>query len=231
MTVEVKGLKAGYGSGLVVRGVSFDVKTGGAFAILGRNGMGKSTLVRAMLGYLTNVQGTVRIDGTEVLGWPTHRIVRLGVGYAPQDGAIFGDLSVNENLRLGGIQLRDFNERRDRVLTNFPALGLRLGQKAGTLSGGEQKMLVLARTLIADPDIIVLDEISEGLQPSMVETLKAVIAQLRERRATLILVEQNVDFALAVVDRVALLEIGEFRFQHPAAEPGVRQQVVQAFTL
>jgi branched-chain amino acid transport system ATP-binding protein len=231
MNVEVRELQAGYGSGPIVRGVSFRVETGGALAILGRNGMGKSTLVRAMLGYLQNVQGSVRIHGVEVLGLPTHRIIRMGVSYAPQDAALFGDLSVNENLRLGAIRMPDFNQRRDTVLLNFPALGPRLWQKAGTLSGGEQKMLILARALIVEPDIIVLDEISEGLQPSMLATVRTVIEQLRARRATLILVEQNVDLALSLADRVALLQVGEFLFERPAADPGVREQVVQAFTL
>lgn len=193
--------------------------------------MGKSTLVRAILGYLQNVRGSVRIEGREVLGQPTHKIIRMGVGYAPQDAAIFGDLSVNDNLRLGAISVRDFQERRDAVLLNFPALGTRLTQKAGTLSGGEQKMLILARALIADPDIIVLDEISEGLQPLMLDTVRKIIGQLRERRATLILVEQNVDLALTLADRVALLQVGEFLFERSATDPEIRDKVVQAFVL
>jgi ABC-type branched-subunit amino acid transport system ATPase component len=231
VNLAVRNLEAGYGSGLIVRGVSFDVQAGGALAILGRNGMGKSTLVRAMLGYLQNVRGSVRIKGREILGLPTHVIIRMGFGYAPQDAAIFGDLSVNDNLRLGAISVRDFQERRDAVLFDFPALGMRLAQKAGTLSGGEQKMLILARALIANPDIIVLDEISEGLQPSMLGTVRKVIGRLRERRATLILVEQNVDLALTLADRVALLQVGEFLFERSASDPEVRDQVVQAFVL
>jgi ABC-type branched-subunit amino acid transport system ATPase component len=231
MSIEVRELRAGYGSAEVVRGVSFSVPDGGALAILGRNGMGKTTLVKAILGYLAT-NGSVRVKGREVGGWPTYRIQRLGVGYGPQDAAIFGDLSVNENLRLGASRSRDYLERRDRVLASFPILTERLGQRAGTLSGGEQKMLILARALIAGPDVLVLDEISEGLQPSMMATIAAVLRAERERRnVTMLLVEQNVDFGLELVDAVAVLQAGEVLLEQATTEPNVRADVVGAFSL
>jgi branched-chain amino acid transport system ATP-binding protein len=231
MSIEVDGVRAGYGSAEVVRGVSFSVPTGGAMAILGRNGMGKTTLVRAVLGYLAT-KGEVRIMGREVAGWPTYRIQRLGVGYGPQDAAIFGDLSVNENLRLGAARSKDYVQRRDRTLASFPILAQRLGQRAGTLSGGEQKMLVLARALIPEPDVLILDEISEGLQPSMMATIRTVLRRERERRnVTMLLVEQNVDFGLELVDTVAVLQAGEVLLEQATAEPNVRAEVVGAFSL
>jgi branched-chain amino acid transport system ATP-binding protein len=231
VSIEVDGVRAGYGSAEVVRGVSFSVPTGGAMAILGRNGMGKTTLVRAVLGYLAT-NGRVLVMGREVAGWPTYRIQRLGVGYGPQDAAIFGDLSVNENLRLGAARSKDFVQSRDRTLAHFPILAARLGQRAGTLSGGEQKMLVLARALIPEPDVLILDEISEGLQPSMMATIRTVLQRERERRnVTMLLVEQNVDFGLELVDKVAVLQAGEVLLEQATTEPNVRAEVVGAFSL
>ena len=145
-------------------------------AIVGRNGMGKSTLLRA-LGYLPATKGRIELDGADVSGWPTHRIVRLGLAYGPQEGALFANLSVGENLEA----VRGTPRRRESVLRYFPILGQRLGQLAGTLSGGEQKMLVLARALISEPALLVLDEISAGLQPTMVASIEEALRQERAR--------------------------------------------------
>jgi branched-chain amino acid transport system ATP-binding protein len=231
VSLEVDGLTAGYGSAIVVRDVSFRVGEGEALALMGKNGMGKTTTVRAILGFLP-ATGSVRLLGQEVAGGPTHATVRLGVGYAPQDAAIFGELSVNENLRLGAMRVPRFNEARDRVLEHFPVLSERLGQQAGTLSGGEQKMLLLARALIPEPKVLILDEISEGLQPLVLNVVKKVIQEERRRRPlTLLLVEQNVDFALAVADRVAVLQVGELLFESGTGAGGVREDIVGAFAL
>jgi branched-chain amino acid transport system ATP-binding protein len=231
MSLEVAGLTAGYGSAVVIRNVSFAVAEGEALALMGKNGMGKTTLVKAILGFLPST-GEVRILGRDVGGAPTHATVRLGVGYAPQDAAIFGELSVNENLRLGAMRVPNYTEARDRVLAHFPVLSQRLGQQAGTLSGGEQKMLILARALIPEPAVLILDEISEGLQPLVLNVVKRVIQEeRRRRRLTLLLVEQNVDFALAVADRVAVLQVGEVLFESATAAGGVRGDIVGAFAL
>lgn len=232
MTLEVENLTCGYGAATVVRNVSIGVASGEAVALMGKNGMGKTTLVKAMLGYLPGATGSVRFFGDDVTGWPTHAIVRLGVGYGPQDAAIFGELSVNENLRLGAMYIKDFSPARDRVLDHFPILRQRLSQQAGTLSGGEQKMLVLARALIPEPKVLILDEISEGLQPSVLATARRVLQLERERRAlTLLLVEQNVDFALSIADRVAVLQVGEILFDTVTSSDGVRDEIVGAFAL
>lgn len=232
MSLEVSGLTAGYGTATIVRDVSFSIGSGEALALLGRNGMGKTTMVRALLGFLPGSIGSVRIHGSEVHGWPTNRIVRLGVSYCPQEGAIFGDLSVNENLRLGNLRGRGFVERRDEFLHDFPALADRLSQKAGTLSGGEQKMLVLVRALIGEPDVLLLDEISEGLQPSLVERVRTVLLRARQKKdLTLLVVEQNVDLALDLVDRVAVVQLGSLLFDTPVSAANVREEIVGAFSL
>lgn len=232
MSLDVERLSAGYGTATIVRDVSFSVETGGALAVLGRNGMGKTTMVRAILGLLGGTSGSVRIGGTDVQGWPTRKIIGLGVSYGPQDNAIFGDLSVNENLRLGNLGITNFARRRDEALEDFPALADRLTQKAGTLSGGEQKMLVLVRSLISQPSVLLLDEISEGLQPSIVERVREVLQRERASRPlTMLVVEQNVDLALALVDHVAVLEVGTIRFSNPVTAPSVREDVIEAFSL
>jgi ABC-type branched-subunit amino acid transport system ATPase component len=228
----VDGLSAGYGSAVVVRDVSFDLQSGKAFAFLGRNGMGKTTLAKAILGYLKVSAGSVQIDNQDVTGLPTHRIQRLGVGYGPQEGALFADLSVAENLRIGGLRNPALKETRARILANFPVLEERLRQRAGTLSGGEQKMLTLARALISEPDLVLLDEISEGLQPSMVENVRRVLdVERRQRQMTILLVEQNIDFALSMADRVAMLQIGRVLFEDDASANGIRDRIVESFAL
>jgi branched-chain amino acid transport system ATP-binding protein len=232
MSVEVDGLTAGYGSATIIRDVSFSIGTGETLAILGRNGMGKTTIIRALLGLLPGSSGSIRICGNEVHGWSTRRIIRLGVGYGPQDNAIFGDLSVNENLRLANLNVADYARRRDTVLQEFPALVDRLSQKAGTLSGGEQKMLVLVRALIGKPSVLLLDEISEGLQPSIVETVREVLRRTRtERELTLVVVEQNIDLAMSLADHIAVVQVGSIRFTQPVDAPSVREEIVEAFSL
>ena len=165
--VDVEGLRAGYGSATILEEVGFGVPEHGALAIVGRNGMGKSTLLKAIMGYLKPSQGTVTVAGRDVTGWPTYRITRMGVSYAAQEKSLFGELSVEENLSVGKGR-RCPPEVRDEVVGYFPVLGQRLGQKAGTLSGGEQKMLTLAKALVAVPDLLVLDEISDGLGPAVI---------------------------------------------------------------
>lgn len=232
MTLSVKGLSAGYGSATIVRDVSLSVEPGSSLAVLGRNGMGKTTLVRAILGYLRNRLGSVQVLGQDVVGWPTHRVIRMGVGYGPQDAAIFPDLTVDENLRLSSLRVKDYEAARDRVLEHFPILGQRLRQRAGTLSGGEQKMLVLSRALIPEPQLVILDEISEGLQPSILNRARDVLLAERERRPlAMLLVEQNMDFALSVADRIAVLQVGEVLFELDASDPSVRDRVTKAFSL
>jgi branched-chain amino acid transport system ATP-binding protein len=224
MRVEVTSLESGYGSATVLRGTDIRVDDGAALAVVGRNGMGKTTLLRTILGYLRPSAGTVALDGVDVTGWLPERVVRRGVGYGPQDEAVFADLSVADNLAASSH--RTDPRRRAEVLDHFPTIGQRLRQRAGTLSGGEQKMLTLCRVLLGGPRLLILDEITDGLQPSVVDTVIRVLRWERhERGTTLLLVEQNIDVSLAVCDRVAVLKRGQLIAETPVDAPTVRSDL------
>lgn len=210
--LDVAGLSSGYGDGLVVREVGLAVGGGEILALLGKNGMGKSTLLKTVMGFLPPRAGRVHVDGVDVTGRPPHRIARRAVAYTPQEQAIFQDLTVGENLTLGMIDPPKgaFEERLAAVAEVFPFLAGRQRQRAGTLSGGEQKMLLVARALMARPRLMLMDEITEGLQPSVIDRLAAALAAERERSGVaMLLVEQHIGFALAVADRWAVLKLGE----------------------
>lgn len=209
-TLEISALTSGYGEAIVVRGVSMTVAPGEIVALLGKNGMGKSTLLKTVMGFLPAREGRVVLHGRDVTGEPPHRIARQAIAYTPQEQAIFQDLSVGDNLRLGQSEASWFEEELARVAQVFPFLKERLGQRAGTLSGGEQKMLLIARALMARPKLMLVDEITEGLQPSIIEQLTEALAVQRERTGVaMLLVEQNVRFALNVADRWVVLKLGE----------------------
>lgn len=209
-TLEISALTSGYGEAIVIRGVSMTVAPGEIVALLGKNGMGKSTLLKTVMGFLPAREGRVVLHGRDVTGEPPHRIARQAIAYTPQEQAIFQDLSVGDNLRLGQSEASWFEEELARVAQVFPFLKERLGQRAGTLSGGEQKMLLIARALMARPKLMLVDEITEGLQPSIIERLAEALAVQRERTGVaMLLVEQNVRFALNVADRWAVLKLGE----------------------
>lgn len=230
--VAVARLEGGYGESPVLRGVSLEVGRGEIFAILGKNGMGKTTLLKTAMGLLPARTGRVEFLGEDVTGWPAYRITRLGVSYVPQEKSIFQDLSVEENLRLAVRDRSSFAERLERVAAAFPILKSRHRQRAGTLSGGEQKMLLIGRALLTQPRLILIDEISEGLQPAMVTRLQEVLAH--ERRAhglTVVLVEQNVGFALGLADRYAVLKIGTVVESGRTADAGARGRVEQHLVL
>jgi branched-chain amino acid transport system ATP-binding protein len=224
--VAVEGLEGGYGESAVLRGVSLDVGQGEIFAILGKNGMGKTTLLKTMMGLLSARNGRVEILGEDVSRWPPYRITRLGVSYVPQEKSIFQDLSVEENLRLALREPSEFPDRLDTVAQWFPILKARQQQRAGTLSGGEQKMLLIGRALLTTPRLILVDEISEGLQPAMVRGLQEILTEERRARGvTIVLVEQNVGFALALADRYAVLKVGTVVQTGRTAEAGARESV------
>ncbi len=209
-TLEISALTSGYGEAIVVRGVSMTVAPGEIVALLGKNGMGKSTLLKTVMGFLPAREGRVVLHGRDVTGEPPHRIARQAIAYTPQEQAIFQDLTVGDNLRLGQAEASWFEEELARVAQVFPFLKERLGQRAGTLSGGEQKMLLIARALMARPKLMLVDEITEGLQPSIIERLTEALAVQRERTGVaMLLVEQNVRFALNVADRWVVLKLGE----------------------
>lgn len=228
MRVEASGLRAGYGSATIIDGLDLTVDSGSVLVVLGRNGMGKTTLIKSLLGLLPGTGGTVRFGDRDVSGWPTHRIIRLGVGYAPQEENLFSELTVGENLDVGRASGADAQRRRDQVLEHFPVLSSRLRQAAGTLSGGEQKMLVLARTLLMAPSLVILDEISDGLQPAMVSTVGALLREVRGwGETTILMVEQNVELALGIGDRLAVMKLGSLIFETTADSPTARDDLMR----
>jgi branched-chain amino acid transport system ATP-binding protein len=224
--LEISGVQSGYGEALVVRGVSFDVRPGEVFALLGKNGMGKSTLLRTVMGFLRLQAGSVRLFGESIGGLPPHRVARRSIAYSPQEQALFQDLTVEENLRLGLRDAKTFDEGVRRIGQFFPVLPTRLKQRAGTLSGGEQKMLLVSRALMSKPKLMLIDEISEGLQPSVVERLAGVLrAEREEAKTSILLIEQNVKFALSVADRYAVLKMGEIVDRGETSTPGIESRI------
>lgn len=208
--LEIDGLSSGYDGTTILRELSLSVAPGEAVVVLGRNGMGKSTLLKTIMGFVPASSGSIRVRGEEIASGRPHLNARRGIAYTPQEYAIFQDLTVRENLRLGVTEDSVLEERMVAVEHAFPIVASRSSQRAGTLSGGEQKMLLLSRALIARPTLMLIDEISEGLQPSMVETMAEVLRDVRDQQGVAILfVEQNLPFALSVADRYAILKIGE----------------------
>jgi branched-chain amino acid transport system ATP-binding protein len=210
--LSVEGLNAWYGRSHVLQGVSFTVAKGEAVCILGRNGAGKTTTIRSIMGLVAKREGSVRFDGQDILGLPTHRRLSLGLAYVPEERRIVPGLTVQENLRLGLVasanRARE-SELIDRTAETFPRLKERLGQQADTLSGGEQQMLAIARALVADPKLVMLDEPSEGIMPVLVDEMFELFADLKRAGMTLLIVEQNVERALKLADRAYIMDHGE----------------------
>ena len=211
--LELLDVRAAYGPSLVLHGVTLEARAGEVVCLLGRNGAGKSTTLKAVVNLVEVTGGSIRFDGRDVTGWPTHRISRLGVGYVPEDRRIFGDLTVAENLEVGA--RADTAATAERVDRLFPRLRELARRRAGSLSGGEQQMLTVARTLMGDPRVLLLDEPSEGLAPVVVRALVDQIAALKGEGLTILLSEQNVHFAARLADRAYIIERGEIRFEGP----------------
>jgi ABC-type branched-subunit amino acid transport system ATPase component len=230
--LDISGLSSGYGEALVVHDVAIEVKMGEIFALLGKNGMGKTTLLRAVMGFLPIQRGSVKLFGDDIGGLPPHRVARRAIAYTPQEQALFQDLTVEDNLRLGLRDNGQFDAGLQRVGQVFSFLPERLKQRAGTLSGGEQKMLLVARALMSRPRLMLIDEISEGLQPSVIERLSAVLRGERDAAGTSILiVEQNVKFALSIADRYAVLKLGEISDRGSAGEGGVEMRITDQLSV
>ena len=228
--LDVAGLRVRFGKVVVLDGVDFRVDDGEIVALLGTNGAGKSTLLRTISGLWRPAAGEVTFGGEPIAGLAPHRIVRRGLVQMPGGRATFPGLSVEENLRVGAVCVaRDGRQERvDEVLVLFPWLDERRGQLAGTLSGGQQQMLALGRALTARPRLIMIDELSLGLAPTIVAELLTVIAGLRERGTSIVVVEQHVDLALSFADRAYFLERGQVRFEGPAAELHGRTDLLRA---
>jgi branched-chain amino acid transport system ATP-binding protein len=215
--LTLQGLNTHYGASHVLQGVDLTVPQGQICAVLGRNGVGKTTTVRSIMGLVRPTSGHVLLDGKDIAGWPPHLIARAGVAYVPEGRLIFPDLSVLENIRVG--------ERTpakvwtvERLLTLFPSLRERSGNRGWQLSGGEQQMLAIARALVSDPRVVLLDEPSQGLAPLVVRELAGVIKTLCEAGVTILLIEQNMKLAEAVADELHVMVKGRIVY---AATPAV----------
>jgi branched-chain amino acid transport system ATP-binding protein len=223
--LAVDALQTFYGKSHVLRDVSFAVPTGGITVLLGRNGAGKTTTLRSIMGLVPPRAGSVRFKEREITGEPPHRVFHLGVGYVPEGRQIFPHLDVRENLRLAERSV-DGGRRwtLDRIYEYFPVLRERARQRGRSLSGGEQQMLAIARALAGNPDLLMLDEPSQGLAPLLVRELEGILVRLKGEGVTILLVEQNARMALAVSDEVVVLGKGTVVFTGPTAEFHHREQ-------
>jgi len=217
--LEVENIYTAYGLSRVLFGISLAVAAGECVCLLGRNGVGKTTTMRSVMGLTPPSAGRVRFKSRDITGWPPHRVARAGVGFVPEDRRIFAELTVWENLDVAQRAAR----RSGRwtiaaVFELFPVLAALRDRQGGFLSGGEQQMLTIARTLMGNPELLLLDEPSEGLAPLVVETLRLKIGELKAQGLTILLAEQGVDFSLALADRVYVLEKGAVRHSGPALE-------------
>lgn len=206
--LRLEGVSAGYGSVTVLHGLSFQARAGEVTCVMGRNGVGKTTLMKCIMGLVPAVAGVVLLDGVAVQALPAHQVPRLGIAYVPQGRRLFGPLTVAENLSIGLMARGKGTAVRERVLDLFPRLRERLSQVSSTLSGGEQQMLAIARALCLDPKVLLLDEPTEGLQPSMIALIREVVVGLRATGVATVLVEQRVSAVLGMADRVAFMDQG-----------------------
>ncbi|MET3839410.1 ABC transporter ATP-binding protein [Bradyrhizobium sp. OAE829] len=214
--LNIQSVDAGYGRSQVLFGVSMAVPWRGGVAILGRNGAGKTTLMKAIVGELPLLGGAVSLDGRSVGALPTEQRIRLGVGYVPQEHSVFGRLSVRDNLAVGALTNRD-SQAVNRVLEIFPKLGQRMDQVAGTLSGGERKMLAIGRALLSNPRVLLLDEPTEGVWIGVIEEITERLILLAKDIA-IVIVEQHLDLALRVADRAFVLDRGRVALSGSAQE-------------
>ena len=208
MALEVQGLVAGYGPVTVLRGVDFLAEAGQITCLMGRNGVGKSTFLKALMGLVPASAGTITLDGEALQGLPAHEVPKRGLAYVPQGRRLFGPLTVAENLAVGGLVRGNDPAVLERVLQLFPRLRDRLNQVAGTLSGGEQQMLAIARALCLEPKVLLLDEPTEGLQPSIIALIQEAVVVLKGQGVAVVLVEQRVDAVLRLADQVAFMVAG-----------------------
>ena len=225
--LRVEDLHTYYGQGHVLQGVNLEVPAGRIAAVLGRNGVGKTTTLRSIVGLTPPRRGHVLLAGRDVAGWPPHRIVRVGLGYVPEGRMIFPDLTVVENIQVAQrVPARLWT--MERLFGLFPALAERRRSKGSQLSGGEQQMLAVARALVTDPRVILLDEPSQGLAPLVVEELTRLIMRLRDEGVSLLLVEQNLNLAEAVADVVYVMVKGQMVYQAPLERFRAEREEVKA---
>ena len=217
--LEVDRLEAWYGGAQILFEVGFKVAAGEVVALLGRNGAGKSTTMKAIMRMVPRVEGGVTFEGRPLVGLETHQIARRGIGYVPEDRRVFSDLDVMENLEVGRLPPRDGHSwTPDELFEMFPNLGAMRDRLGGQMSGGEQQMLTIARTLMGNPKLILLDEPSEGLAPVIVDAIEVAVKALKKRGVAIVLSEQNLHFARSIADRAVVLDLGHVRFDGTLAE-------------
>lgn len=209
--LRLDGISTGYGRVRVVFDLTLEARAGEVLCLLGRNGAGKTTTLKAIMGLLPLSSGRITLDEDLTSALPAHEVPRRGIGYVPQGRRLFAELTVAENLQIGLMTRRRGRETRARVLEMFPRLGERLNQRAGTLSGGEQQMLAMARALCVEPRVLLLDEPTEGLQPSMIQLIRDTVEVMRDQGVAIVLVEQRIEAVLSLADRVAFIENGRGR--------------------
>jgi branched-chain amino acid transport system ATP-binding protein len=227
--LTVEGVDAYYGLSHVLQNVSLSVRSGEAVALLGRNGAGKTTVLKTIMAVVRARRGRITWNGTDITGLPPYRIVQLGIGYVPEERRIFPNLSVYENLKMARLTIdggRRMDEYLARVFALFPPLEHRLSNKGRTLSGGEQQMLTMARSLGTDPKLLLIDEPTEGLMPAFVETIGRTIGEIQRQGLAVLLVEQNTRLALEATQRVYLIEKGAIKHEGRSSDlkndPAVR---------
>ena len=211
--LSVRDLHVSYGAIKAVRGISFDIKQGEIVTLIGANGAGKSTTLNTVAGLIRPDSGSIEFKGQSIVGVKSHKVVERGMALCPEGRRVFSQMSVSENLDMGGYPRSDAENREtlQRVYERFPRLKERVGQMAGTLSGGEQQMLAMGRALMSKPDLLMLDEPSMGLAPILVQEIFDIIKELNAAGTTILLVEQNANMALSIADRAYVLEIGTIK--------------------
>jgi branched-chain amino acid transport system ATP-binding protein len=231
--ITVEGLHTYYGKSHILHGVSLVVGKGEVVGLLGRNGVGKSTTLKTIMGLVYPREGRILLEGAPITSMPAHKLAKLGIGYVPEDRRVFRLLTVMENLRTGldrpGVSDARKQELLDKAFSYFPVLGERRNQAGGTLSGGEQQMLAIARAMMLEPKIILLDEPTEGLMPRMVSQIKQIIEVLHREGVAILLVEQNVPLTLEASQRVYFMEKGTVRHHAAASELNINDPVIQQY--
>ncbi len=232
INLKINNLKVNYGPIAAVRGVNLEVKKGSIVAILGANGAGKSTLLKTILGLTESVEGSITLDGNEILGKKTEEIAKYGVSMSPEGRELFYDMTVGENLRIGGFLLKDkakLVENMDKVYEIFPLLKERTNQQASTLSGGEQQMLAIGRALMASPRLLLLDEPSLGLAPLIVKDIMSAVKKIASEGTTVVIVEQNVTQTLKIADYAYVVRLGEVYMEGEGSKLIEDDELVQAY--
>jgi len=221
MVLEIRNLWVHYGKVEALKGISLQIDEGEIITLIGSNGAGKSTTLRTISGLTRPTSGEILFHGRTLLGLPPHRIARMGIAHIPEGRRVFAPMTVYENLEMGAFPLRDKGGKErslEEIYTHFPILRERRGQKAGSLSGGEQQMLAIARALMSQPRLILMDEPSMGLAPIMVGEVSRIIREIHQRGLAIILIEQNAHMALTLASRVNVLEVGEIILQGQAED-------------